>query len=320
IFEPFFTTKPRGTGTGLGLSTVYGIVRQSGGFITVSSQPGQGTTFRINLPRTDQAAEAGDGVPAERKAVRGNETVLVVEDHPVVRRLALSMLTKHGYHTLEAADGDEALLLAERHGGEIDLLVTDVIMPRMTGRELASRLATRWPRIKVLYMSGYSADVIGREGILDPGVAYLRKPFTANELSAKVRDVLGLPKIAGRILVIDDDDAVRVFLQQILADAGYEVFTASNGKAGMRLVSQHQFQVVITDLVMPEQEGLETVRLLRHKYPEIRIIAISGAFGGDFLKSAQILGAHSALRKPIDSGRLLGMVRDLLVPDPPVVA
>lgn len=192
IFEPFFTTKPMGAGTGLGLATVYGIVEQSGGFIRVVSEPGRGTTFRIHLPRIF-GADADAGVrPATVSSAGGTETVLVVEDQAEVRKLAMSILRRGGYRLMEAATGPEAIELAAGFTGEIDLLVTDVVMPGMTGRELAGRLQTSRPGLKVLYTSGYSSDVIARQGMLDPGVAYLAKPFAPADLAGKVREVLGL--------------------------------------------------------------------------------------------------------------------------------
>jgi two-component system cell cycle sensor histidine kinase/response regulator CckA len=198
IFEPFFTTKRQGAGTGLGLSVVYGIVRQSGGWIQVNSRPGSGTTFEIYLPRLDAASldEVAHDAPAT--GLRGTESVLVVEDQEEVRRLAVEVLRRYGYSVLEAAHGPEALGLAERHTGTIDLMLTDVIMPGMTGRELAARLTPIRPEAKVLYMSGYSRDVIGREGVLENGMPYLAKPFTPEELARKVRELLGPPE--------EDDD------------------------------------------------------------------------------------------------------------------
>ena len=190
IFEPFFTTKPLGVGTGLGLATVYGIVQQRDGFIRVSSEPGRGTTFRIYLPRIDAAEEATAGRSSVAPA-GGDETVLVVEDQPEVRRLATTILKKNGYRLLEAANGTEALGIAGEFHAPIDLLVTDVVMPAMTGRELASRLQVSRPALKVLYLSGYSSDVIARQGVLEAGVEYLPKPFAPVELAAKVREVLG---------------------------------------------------------------------------------------------------------------------------------
>jgi CheY-like chemotaxis protein len=191
IFEPFFTTKPMGVGTGLGLATVYGIVEQSRGFIRVSSVVGQGTAFRIYFPRIAGEIAAASIRPPTRVLASGHETVLVVEDQAEVRKLAMAILSKNGYRLLEASSGPEALSLAEAFPEPIDLLVTDVVMPGMTGRELAGRLQTLRPGLKVLYTSGYSADVIARQGMLDPGVVYLSKPFTPGDLAGKVREVLG---------------------------------------------------------------------------------------------------------------------------------
>jgi PAS domain S-box-containing protein len=312
VFEPFFTTKGMGIGTGLGLSTVYGIVRQSGGWIQVDSRPGAGSQFRIYLPRVGGVAAVPEH-PTPPVEIRGGaETVLVAEDQPEVRRLALRILRSNGYELLEASNGPQALELSRGHAGAIDLLVTDVVMPGMTGRELATRLLESRPRMKVLYVSGYTADEIGREGVLDAAVAYLPKPFTPAQLSMKVREVLGQSKSWGRILVLDDDDAVRGLLQQTLSDAGYEVLSACDGRAGMRLAAEHAFDLVLTDLIMPDREGIETIRDLRRDYPAIRIVAMSGAVDAVYLKTAELLGAHVTLRKPIDSQDLLRIIRELL--------
>ncbi|MGA2269170.1 MAG: PAS domain S-box protein [Bryobacteraceae bacterium] len=190
IFEPFFTTKGSGVGTGLGLSMVYGIVRQSGGWIWVYSEPGKGSTFKIYLPRADRAPEPSPAPVPRADTLRGTETVLVVEDQPEVRQLTLAVLRSQGYHLLEAANGNEALSLCAQNPGPIHLLITDVVMPDMTGKELAKRLMALRPSLKALYMSGYTASVIVHQGVLDPGVAYLPKPFSPAQLSAKVRDTL----------------------------------------------------------------------------------------------------------------------------------
>jgi DNA-binding response OmpR family regulator len=192
IFEPFFTTKgPKGTG--LGLSTVYGIVKQSGGYIWVETEPGKGTTFQIYLPRV------ADSVPAPAKVAQvdesvpiepGTETILLVEDEANLRNLARQFLEKQGYRVIEAADGAVALQIAVAHEGVIHLLLTDVIMPGMNGHELAQRLSEIRPNTKVLYMSGYTENVIGRNGTLDAGVRLLQKPFTLRDLNSKVREVL----------------------------------------------------------------------------------------------------------------------------------
>jgi len=190
IFEPFFTTKERGKGTGLGLSTVYGIVRQSGGEILVHSQPGQGTTFRIYLPRSDATVQEAPAVPPAPTRLTGDETILIVEDEAAVRDLAKQVLVRAGYTVMTAANGGAALLLCEQHAGKIHLALTDVVMPGMGGRVFAEQLAKRRPDIKVLYMSGYTDDAIDHHGALDPGTHLITKPFSLTDLRRKVRELL----------------------------------------------------------------------------------------------------------------------------------
>ncbi|HEX7089334.1 MAG TPA: PAS domain S-box protein [Longimicrobiales bacterium] len=189
IFEPFFTTKPKGKGTGLGLSTVYGIVKQSGGFIWVYSEPGQGTTFKIYLPRVDAAPEPGV-VAQEVAALSGDETILLVEDEAAVRTLARQILERKGYRVITAQHGGEALRVARECADPVDLLLTDLVMPHMDGRELAQQLTAIWPGLRVLFMSGYTGDTIVRRGLFDPDVAFLEKPFTPAALARKVRELL----------------------------------------------------------------------------------------------------------------------------------
>ncbi len=196
LFEPFFTTKERGKGTGLGLSTVYGIVKQSGGYIWVYSEPGHGTTFKIYLPRVEGKVETAAPAPAPAPSGSrgGSETVLVVEDHGDVRRLTHKVLESRGYTVLVAANGPEALRVAAQHTGPIQLLVTDVVMPGMSGREVGLLLAPQRPEMRVLYLSGYADESIVHHGVLEPGLAFLQKPFTPEGLARKVRDVLDSPQ------------------------------------------------------------------------------------------------------------------------------
>jgi nitrogen-specific signal transduction histidine kinase/CheY-like chemotaxis protein len=191
IFEPFFTTKERGKGTGLGLATVYGIVKQSGGYILVYSELAHGTTFKVYLPRV--AAPADPVIAAAAKpsgSLQGSETILVTEDQEEVRNLIRRMLQMRGYNLLVAASGQEALLLADTRPGEIDLLLTDVVMPGIGGRELALLLGPKHPHMKVLFLSGYTDESIVHRGLLAPGLAFLQKPFSADALARKVRAVL----------------------------------------------------------------------------------------------------------------------------------
>jgi CheY-like chemotaxis protein len=194
IFEPFFTTKEKGRGTGLGLAIVYGIVKQSGGFIWVYSEPGAGTTFKIYLPLVEATAGASAAprtVPTG--SLRGTETVLVVEDSESLRELLRVTLTERGYTALVASDGAEALRLSAQHAGPIHLLLTDVIMPAMGGRELADRTHRLRRETRVLYISGYTDDAIVQNGMLEPGVNFLQKPFSPLTLARKVREILDTP-------------------------------------------------------------------------------------------------------------------------------
>jgi CheY-like chemotaxis protein len=194
IFEPFFTTKERGKGTGLGLATVYGIVKQAGGSVWVYSEPGRGTTFKVYLPPAQEGAVAGRPlvvVPAE--VPRGTETVLLVEDEEALRTLAREVLESLGYTVLPARHGPEALELGAGYAGTIHLLLTDVVMPHMSGRELGERLSAERPGLKVLFVSGYTDDVVMREGLVEAQVAFLQKPFASKDLARKVRQALDAP-------------------------------------------------------------------------------------------------------------------------------
>ena len=193
IFEPFYTTKEVGKGTGLGLSMVYGIVKQSGGYIWVYSEPDRGTTFKIYLPRVDQPAETTGAEHRPSSVQRGTETILLVEDDAQLRQLSSSVLAHCGYKVLVAATPEEGLEICKANHRDIRLLVTDVVMPRMNGRQLAEQIVQISPEVRVLYISGYTNNAIVHYGVLDPGLWFLPKPFTLSALIAKVREVLDSP-------------------------------------------------------------------------------------------------------------------------------
>jgi PAS domain S-box-containing protein len=192
LFEPFFTTKEVGKGTGLGLATIYGIVKQNNGFINVYSEPGQGSTFKIYLPRLIDDKEIDKAVTQKKAAAGGTETILLVEDEPTILRMTRMMLERKGYTVLSAAAPSAAMEKATHHSGPIDLLMTDVVMPEMNGRDLAGQIVHLYPDIRLLFMSGYTANVIAHQGILDDGVAFIQKPFSMADMTEKVRGVLDM--------------------------------------------------------------------------------------------------------------------------------
>ena len=311
LFEPFFTTKREGVGTGLGLSTVYGIVRQSGGWIQVDSEPGHGSQFQIYVPRIEAPVAADQAPVPAAEALRGPETILVVEDQEEVRKLAVECLESYGYQVLEARSSSDALLLASHHEGPIHLLLTDVVMPQMGGKELAESLKPLRPEMKVLYMSGYTRDAIVHHGVLDSGVNFIAKPFAPDALALKVRIVLGLPHRVAKVLVAEEDESIRNLLREMLESGGHEVLAAGDAGAAMRMAREIRPEAMVMNLAMMQQLGGEAVRDLRAQYPGLGVIAYAGAFGGDLSKAAKQLGADTALAQPIRPDELLETVRAL---------
>jgi two-component system cell cycle sensor histidine kinase/response regulator CckA len=190
LFEPFFTTKEIGKGTGLGLATVYGIIKQNHGFIDTYSEPCLGTTFKIYLPRYAIKAARTTKMGAAQTSASGHETILLVEDEPMILDITAKMLERQGYTVMPAGTPGEAIRLAREHAGDIHLLMTDVVMPEMNGRDLAKNLLSIYPKLKRLFMSGYTADVIAHHGVLDEGVHFIQKPFSGQTIAARVREVL----------------------------------------------------------------------------------------------------------------------------------
>jgi two-component system cell cycle sensor histidine kinase/response regulator CckA len=312
IFEPFFTTKPKGAGTGLGLATVYGMVKQAGGWIWVYSEPGHGTTFKIYFPRVDEPLSPAQ--PVAKTDVRGDETILVVEDQADLRRLAVMALEKYGYRTYDSSNADEALSFASAFLEPIHLLVTDVIMPGMNGRHLADEMTRLRPGVRVLFMSGYTDDTMAHHGVLDIGVAYLQKPFTPELLGEKVREVLG-PRTTAKatILVISVDDGHRRFLRQSLTSAGYAVLEANSGREALKqLTAALHVDLVITGRFIGEQEAFETKRLLQDRHPRLKFVVLSEVGKSEVLQTADPRNASTSRRKPVNSGELLQLVREAL--------
>jgi CheY-like chemotaxis protein/signal transduction histidine kinase len=310
VFEPFFTTKPSGHGSGLGLSTAYGIVKQSGGNIYLESEPGVGTTCKILLPQQDHEVESAPEKPAQGGASQMG-TILVAEDDPAIRLLVKEILASAGYNVLLAANGSDAIQLADEYDGDIHLLLTDVVLPNMGGKEIAGRIALVRPETKVLFMSGYTGNVADERENLEPGVEFLQKPFTPDALCQKIGSLLSRSSSIRRVLVVDDDPSLRNLLAQALEGAGFQTFTAEDGREARRRIEAQQIDLVITDLAMPGEEGMELIRALRKEQPDVKIVVMSGAFGTDVLKVARALGAHASLVKPLSREMILQSIDQL---------
>jgi CheY-like chemotaxis protein len=306
IFEPFFTTKSSGRGTGLGLATVQEIVKEHGGHITVESKPGHGATFHIYLPSVD-AGEARVCKPGRQASTTRTAVILLVEDELQIRAISAEALREAGHTVLEAANGGEALTRAAAHEGDIDLLLSDVTLPQFTGVELAEILSRSHPRMRVMFMSGDAAQPRGR---LKAPAAFLHKPFTPSVLIARVREALS-DFTRHSVLVVDDDPGIRNMLGMLLSEAGYTVRQAADGLEAVEEMAANPAELVLIDLVMPNQEGLETIRALREINKGTKIIAMSGAFGGQLLPVARAFGANALLPKPFHSSALLRTVGDL---------
>ena len=315
-FEPFYTTKPIGQGTGLGLSQVYGFVKQSGGHVKLYSEVDQGTTVKIYLPRmSHQADEEEDVSHGMVPTGARHEVVLVVEDDQDVRLFTTETLRELGFTVLEAYDGPSALRQLEQHP-EVQLLFTDVGLPGINGAQLVAAARAHRPDVKVLFPTGYARNAIVHQGRLDPGVELITKPFTRAQLASRIRDVLDVPVVLRRpvALVVEDEALVRMFIADQLQDLGFEVIEAGNAGEGLRAARSHQrIDIAIIDRGLPDRDGLELVAELRTQLRSLPVIVASG-YGE--------LPDHVALRhdpdirfmsKPYDIGALTMALRALHV-------
>jgi signal transduction histidine kinase/CheY-like chemotaxis protein/PAS domain-containing protein len=344
-FEPFFSTKREGSGTGLGLSMVYGFVKQSGGHIKIYSEPGQGTTVRIYLPRTREAEE----IPADYAASpieSGTETILVVEDDPVVQATVIDLLKDLGYTVLRASDGQSALMLA-RSGIAIDLLFTDVVMPGpVRAPDLARQVQALIPGIAVLFTSGYTENAIVHGGRLDPGVSLLSKPYRREDLARKVRHMLdnrkqtqaatisaaapppvtqepasstGQPPVDAtpavpRVLLVEDDPLIQMDSADMLASLGCRVMTARDGKGALRELSRGRFDVLFTDIGLPGISGLALAEQAVAQYPALKVIFASG-FGPRGGEASPALPGALFVTKPYGPAELEAALQRAMASD-----
>jgi len=225
--------------------------------------------------------------------------------------LVEEILTAAGYSVLVAGTGERAIQISDEYEGVIHLFLTDVVLPHMGGKEIADRVTLVRPDIKVLFMSGYTGNVATEQGSLEPGVSFVQKPFTPEALCEKVSRLLAASSAIHRILVVDDDPSLRNLLAHTLEDAGFQAFTAADGRGARLQIDEHRIDLVITDLAMPGEEGMELIRILKRDQPNVKIVAMSGAFGTDVLKAARTLGAHISLVKPVSKETILQSISQL---------
>ncbi|MDB4991588.1 MAG: zraS8 [Myxococcaceae bacterium] len=339
VFEPFFTTKADGRGTGLGLSMVYGFVKQSNGHIKIRSRVGAGTTLEIFLPRT-LAAEADLARTRPTKMVEGgSETILVVEDDPDVRQTVVELLSELGYSVLQAADAASALAVLE-NGAHVDLLFTDVVMPGpMRSRDLAEKARALSPHLAVLFTSGYTQDVVVHDGRLDADVSLLSKPYSREDLARKIRLMLTAP-LAGRptpepplegpaamaahaqepspapidpalrrrVMVVEDDDDIRELVVELLEQRGHGVASASTAEEAQRMLQKRTFDVLFTDVTLPGLSGIELARRALQAQPLLHVIIATGGGAASLLDAATALASAVLLSKPFEEADVVRAV------------
>jgi CheY-like chemotaxis protein len=292
VFEPFFTTKPEGQGTGLGLSMVYGFVKQSGGHVKIYSEPGHGTTVKIYLPRSTQSEDLVVDI-GEEDLRGGDETILVAEDDDAVRETVVAMLSDLGYRVLKARDAASALSIIES-GIAVDLLFTDVVMPGpLRSPELARKAAERQPGIAVLFTSGYTENAIVHGGRLDEGVELLSKPYSRDQLARRVRHLLAerarkaapsgqaaAPAPAARqglrVLVVEDDALIRMSISEMLESRGHIAYEAGDGNEALRVHASQPIDVLLADVGLPGMSGVEVAAKLRETQPNLPVLYATG--------------------------------------------
>ena len=292
IFEPFFTTKEKGKGTGLGLSTIHGITHQNDGHINVYSEPGIGTTFKLYLPVSREKQKISRTFQS-KKELQGSETILLAEDMKIVRKLAEKVLRLHGYNVIEAANGEEAQARAKEAAGAIDLLLTDVVMPKMSGRQLYDILAADIPGLTVLYMSGYTDNAIAHHGILDEGTNFIQKPFKPDDLMAKIRAVLDsatrktgdnpMQEEPGMVLLICENEAWhRIFAGRAHA-LDIDILHAHNGQEGLDLLKIHggNITLALCDYDLPDYSGEQVIRTMHEMRGNLRIVVMGDSVSGE---------------------------------------
>ncbi len=314
LFEPFFTTKEKGKGTGLGLAMVYGIVKQSGGYIWAYSEPGKGSTFKVYLPRTDAEPQAKAPDVVGETPRGGGERILLVEDEASLLELSTIVLSGLGYRVSAAESGPKALLMVEQQRLEPDLVVTDIVMPGMSGTELAELLRRDRPDLKVLYMSGYPDDAIARHGVLDPGMPFIQKPFTGHALAVKVREVLGgMAKVvqpSRSILMIDDDDQYRELVGHFCRKRGHVFAGVSDSAAALAALARQSFDVLLVDLNIPGTSGEHVLREIRAAGHAAPAIVLTGDVASADTDALRPLGVVRALQKSSDAEPLLRAIEE----------
>lgn len=331
IFEPFYTTKPVGKGTGLGLATVYRIVEQSGGMITVTSAPGAGTAFTLAFPRSAAPDPLAEAVP-DTGDRRGSETILAVEDEPSVRALTKEVLERDGYRVLEAADGKEGLAVARTFPGRIHLLLTDAMMPELNGWDLVQEISLLRPDIRVLFLTGYVDTVIPHYEELEQRGCMLYKPVGNEALARAVREMLDradaptagslrTDRAVRRLVILDDESQIRIMVEDVLKGEPFEVRTCATAQEAYRCLESAPADILLVDMLMPEVDGIEAIRKVRRTWPGLRVIAMTGGGAVNaevYLTMARAFGVVGTLSKPFTKQELLQVLAACEAQEPPV--